>query len=132
MDTSPRKVIFLCGFVLLLLVLLNFVFIYAELFKYTPHIGIGFHLVGGFTVAFGVLYLFRLQMLLLQRYIQSIFMLGCVALAAVAWEGFEWVLSVFFFEKSLQCSLDNTMGDLYVGLAGGLLACVINYVKPLR
>ena len=132
MNSFARKIISLCFSTLLLIVFLEFIFIQAKLFKYVPHIGIGFHFVGGMAIAGISLYLFRSAMLLQKRYIQSIFMLGCVALSAVGWEGFEWVISTYFYNNNLQGSLNNTMGDLYVGLAGGVAVCVVNYWKPIR
>lgn len=134
MSTNPfaRKIVVLCFFTLLLLVLLEYVFIQAKLFKYVPHIGIVFHFVGGIVIAGAALYLFRSAMLFQKRSIQSIFMLGCVALAAICWEGFEWMFSTYFYNNNLQGSLNNTMGDLYVGLIGGVAACLGNYWRPIK
>lgn len=104
------------------IVFLEFLFIEVELFEYLPNIGIFFHLFGGFFVALFTYYFFQKSLLKLPWYLIGIFIVGVVCMAAVGWEGFEWVLGRIT-GSLYQASLDNTMEDLFVGLAGGLLAC---------
>jgi uncharacterized membrane protein (Fun14 family) len=106
------------------IVFLEFLFIEAELFHYAPDIGIAFHLFGGFFVGLLAYYTFQKSLLKLEWYLIAIFILGTVGLAAVGWEGFEWVLGRIT-GSFYQASVDNTMGDLFVGLAGGFIACPI-------
>ena len=121
MDIKAEKIVFVCCGVLLLLVFLEFLFIQLELFANFPHVGIFFHLAGGIAVGLGVYYLFLSHLAGLPWYIKACFIVGVVGLAAIGWEGFEWIFSKFYYDN-LQGSLDNTMGDLYVGVLGGCMA----------
>ena len=127
---SP-KLITASTIVLICLVCIEFVFIKFYLFHYAPHIGIVLHVLGG---CFSGLLLYGLGMDSLVRtpiVIQLIFVLGVVAIAAVAWEGFEWGVGMVF-NKRMQGSINNTMMDLFTGMVGGILACTwvyINYRK---
>lgn len=122
MDLKAKNIILVCCGTLLVLVFLEFLFIQLELFINFPHIGILFHLVGGIAVGLGVYYLFLPHLAGLPWYVKTCFIVGAVGLAAIGWEGFEWIFSRFFYHNNLQGGLDNTMGDLYVGLLGGCLA----------
>lgn len=104
------------------IVFLEFLFIEVELFEYMPNIGIFFHLFGGFFVALLSYYTFQKSLLQLEWYLIMIFIVGSVCLAAVGWEGFEWILGQLT-GSVYQVNIDNTMGDLFVGLAGGVIAC---------
>ena len=91
------------------------------LFEVLPHVGILFHLGGGIAVGIGIYYLFLSHLSGLPWYVKVCFIVGFVGLAAIGWEGFEWVISIFK-NNNLQGSLNNTMEDLYVGVLGGCLA----------
>ncbi len=104
------------------IVFLEFYFIEAGLFEYFPNIGIGFHFFGGFFVSVIVYYMFITALTKLDWYLIALFLIGTVCMAAVGWEGFEWVLSRIT-GSPYQVDVDNTMGDLFVGLAGGIVSC---------
>ncbi|MBC7450663.1 MAG: hypothetical protein H7259_04160 [Cytophagales bacterium] len=120
---------------LLLTVLLEFVFIKFHLFELLPHIGILFHIAGGVSMAVGIYYFYYLYMMRLPWFLQALFVIGITSMAAVGWEGFEWVLG-FYKGKRYQGSLQNTMEDMYFSISGGVLACIgilwIEYKKKKR
>lgn len=109
-------------FVLASIVFLEFYFIEKNLFEYFPNIGVGFHFFGGFFVCVIVYYTFVASLVKLEWYLVALFLIGTVCIAAVGWEGFEWVLGRIT-GALYQATLDNTMEDLFVGLAGGLVSC---------
>ncbi|MBC7450148.1 MAG: hypothetical protein H7259_01520 [Cytophagales bacterium] len=116
---------------LLGIVFLEFYFIETSLFDQFPHIGIGFHLFGGFFVGIICYYLFLNTLIRIDWHLVMIFIIGTVGLAAVSWEGFEWVLGRIT-GSFYQASVDNTMADLFVGLGGGLMACPIILFRNIR
>jgi uncharacterized membrane-anchored protein len=131
MDVASKKTLGWCSGILFLLLLLEFICIQAQLFEQLPHAGIVFHVVGGMVVGIGFYTLFQLQLKHLTHMLQLISVMGAVCLAAVGWEGFEWVFSLFY-HNNLQGSLNNTMGDMYVGLLGGLVAAMCIVIKERK
>lgn len=128
---SSPKLIIISTLVLILLVSTEFLFIVFSLFNYAPHIGIVLHVLGG---CFSGLLLYGIAMGSLMRtpiLLQLVFVLGTVAIAAVAWEGFEWCVGMIF-NKKMQGSINNIMLDLFMGMLGGLLACLWVYVNHVR
>ena len=121
MRLTDKKIVWLCCGILVLIVFFNFLFIQLLLFDVFPYAGIVFHLAGGIAFGIGAYYLFLLHLVGLPWYIIVCFIIGAVGLAAIGWEGFEWTFSQFYY-NNLQGSLDNTMGDLCVGLLGGCIA----------
>jgi len=121
MSIKSKRIILLCCITLILIMFLEFLFIQTMLFDVFPNAGIVFHLAGGVAVGIGFYYLFQSYLADLPWYVKVFFILGIVGLAAIGWEGFEWVFSIFY-HNNLQGDLNNTMGDLYVGLLGGCLA----------
>lgn len=124
MQVKNKQGILLSGSALVLIVFLEFLFIKLELFHNFPYVGILFHLGGGMAVGTGTYYLLMRQLIRQVWYIKAGFIVGIVGLAAIGWEGFEWTFSHFFYHNNLQGSLDNTMGDLFVGVLGGFLAAL--------
>lgn len=110
------------------IVFLEFLFIQAELFQYFPNIGIFFHLFGGFFVGLLSYYIFQESLLKLQWHLIMIFIVGVVCMAAVGWEGFEWILGRFT-GSPYQGGLENTMEDLFVGLFGGIFSCPVVLIR---
>lgn len=104
------------------IVFLEFYFIEAGLFESFPNIGISFHFFGGFFVSVIVYYVFIASLTKLDWYLIAMFLIGTVCIAAVGWEGFEWILSRIT-GSPYQVDVDNTMEDLFVGLAGGIVSC---------
>lgn len=115
-----KKILLVAIFVGIFLVSLEFLFIRFELFDYLPHIGVVLHIIGGLTVCFFFNYLFFKTNLKVGDLYRSIFLIGCVCLSAVLWEGFEWILG-YILHIPFQSTLDNTMLDLYTGITGGIL-----------
>ena len=109
-------------FILASIVFLEFYFIEKSLFEYFPNIGIAFHFFGGFCVSVIVYYTFIKSLVKLEWYLIVMFLVGTVCLAAIGWEGFEWVLGRIT-GSLYQATLDNTMEDLFVGLTGGVFSC---------
>ncbi|MBC7450237.1 MAG: hypothetical protein H7259_01970 [Cytophagales bacterium] len=107
--------------ILAITVFLEFYFIQYELFALFPHIGIFLHLIGGMCIAVGMFYFYYADTKPLNWFMQLFFIMGNVSMAAMGWEGFEWILSQFS-NNSYQGSVNNTMADMYLGIAGGLLA----------
>ena len=124
MQVENIRRVLLSGAALVLIVFLEFLFIKLELFHTFPYAGILFHLGGGMAVGTVAYYLFQSQLGNLNWYVKAGYIVGMVGLAAIGWEGFEWMFSHFFYDNNLQGSLDNTMGDLYVGVLGGCLAAL--------
>lgn len=106
------------------IVFLEFYFIEKQLFHDFPNIGIAFHFFGGFFVSVIVYYTFISSLVKLEWYLIATFLLGAVCMAAMGWEGFEWILGRIT-GSLYQADLDNTMEDLFVGLAGGLISCPV-------
>ncbi len=119
---KAKKIVLVCCIVLVLIVFMEFLCIQLELFDELPYAGIVFHLVGGMAVGVGIYHLFQSYLAALPWYIKGCFIIGAVSFAAIGWEGFEWAFTHFYYHNNLQGSLDNTMGDLYVGVSGGCLA----------
>ena len=61
-------------------------------------------------------------------FIEFVIILSIVSLAAVTWEFIEWTVD-YFWQLGTQLSLDDTMGDLVIGLLGGLCACALRIKK---
>ena len=128
---SSPKLIIASTIMLILLVSTEFIFMIFSLFDYVPHIGIVLHVLGG---CFSGLLLYGIAMGSLMRtpiLLQLVFVLGTVAIAAVAWEGFEWTVGIAF-NKRMQGSINNIMLDLFTGMLGGLFACLWVYVNHVR
>ena len=65
--------------------------------------------------------------------ISFMFVVSLVALTAVAWEFYEYLLDVFLPSEFLrQPSIKDTMGDLFLGLVGGSLGFLITKIKYLK
>lgn len=128
---SSPKLIILSSIVLITLVCIEFICINFSLFDYAPHLGVFLHLLGGcfsglLLYAFGMDSLIKIPIL-----IQLIFVLGAVAIAAVAWEGFEWAFGMAV-NKKMQGSINNVMLDLFMGMMGGIFACLWVFILYLR
>lgn len=125
---SSAKLIIATVLILFSLVCLEFLFMKFELFYYLPNIGIVFHILGGCCsglLMYGICMENIRQTPIL---IQLVFVLGSAAIAAVAWECFEWGLGILLSRK-MQGSINNIMLDLFTGMVGGTLACVLVWFK---
>jgi len=99
-----------------------------DLYKVFPWLDIPMHLLGGASIAVSAtLFLRYLQNHSLcgqmRKWIFHLWNMGLVSLAAILWE-FNEFLSDYFFHGSMQPSLADTMGDLFLGLLGGFVASI--------
>jgi hypothetical protein len=97
------------------------------------HVDKVMHVLGGVSIALSglsaVALLEQRGMLFIKSYfITVIIILALVALAAVNWEFFEYILDRTT-NTHMQPSIADTMGDLLAGLVGGLLVTFVGYFK---
>ena len=94
------------------------------------------HLLGGFSIAIS----FFLMIRILQKesflgkmhpLILFVFIISLVSTAAVLWEFAEFIFDKVFY-LSIQRSLEDTLGDLFFGLLGGIVGFLWSYPKALR
>lgn len=62
------------------------------------------------------------------RWIEATLIISLVATGAVTWEFYEW-LSDHYLGTRLQLTLDDTIKDLALGLAGGIISALVNAVS---
>lgn len=79
------------------------------------------HLFGGAIIAFGVFTLYYFRILRLKRSPSLLVVMSLVALIAVSWEIFQYVITV---ELPNDYVLD-TMTDIICGVVGGALGYII-------
>jgi len=87
------------------------------------------HALGGFSIAYGALHALRLSekknKMAIKNTLTKVFViLATVVFAAVVWEFYEF-LHDYFFGTLYQAGNADTMKDLFMGLLGGLLFCVV-------
>ncbi len=96
------------------------------------------HFSGGIVIAFCFILLLRIaqqekKIGKINLGILFIVILGLVALSAVSWEFYEYLLDIFSPAASLrQPSVADTMGDLFMGLVGGSVGFLIAKIKVLK
>ena len=83
------------------------------------------HILGGVFIAYSfsltVTYFQERKILSeLNVFTRSVFLFGLTSSAVVVWEFGEFMLD-FFFDTVAQLSLEDTMLDMFLGLAGGTL-----------
>ncbi|MFN8416195.1 MAG: hypothetical protein U0U66_07685 [Cytophagaceae bacterium] len=105
---------------LMCIVGLEFLFLEFEIFEYVPYIGILFHLAGGYWIAMFCKHVFYSSITSLPPIVYGLFLLGCVGLAAVAWEVFEFVIS-WNQDVPMNNSVACVIEDLIVGPLGGVV-----------
>lgn len=91
-----------------------------------PQTDIFFHFLGG--VAIGNGFINMLRQLSRQKafvtadvHVWRLLVVALVALAATLWEFHEYMID-YFFHTQMQPSIPDTMLDMFLGLAGGLVA----------
>ncbi|MCK9595610.1 hypothetical protein M0R19_00265 [Candidatus Pacearchaeota archaeon] len=110
-------------------VFLDIVFdIYAKF----PNFANVMHFSGGIILAFTFFpllnYLNKEGFLKLNRFMKFIFVISLIISVAVFWEFYEFVMD-YFFNVNWQPSLADTMGDLFLGMTGGIIAGMIFFRK---
>lgn len=129
--THPLKVIrffWLAGalFLLNLFILLGTKWYYAD-----NQIDIVFHFLGGLFIAKGFIALLadaqeRHALRIKDESFWRLLVVSLVGLAAVLWEFHEFLIDTYApFAVQMQPSLTDTMGDLFLGLLGGIVATYV-------
>ena len=102
----------------------NFIGMVFDAYLIYPWIDIPMHFLGGLSIAFtGTLFFnfFKEEGFIgINRRFLSVFLIvALVSLTAVLWEFYEFLM-FYFFGILMQPSLNDTIGDLFMGLLGGL------------
>jgi hypothetical protein len=115
----------------LIVFLCHILFIYgSDLYFIIPWFDNLMHFLGGASIgisAFLFIKAAQQEKLIgtLNPLIQILFSLGLVSLAAVIWEFAEYLGDYFvYYQGYFQPNLKDTMGDLFLGLVGGLITTV--------
>ncbi|MGN6647194.1 MAG: hypothetical protein ACTHJT_11770 [Cytophaga sp.] len=118
---NKKKLLIFSVVTLVLIVFLEFLFILKWWFSYFPHIGIFFHITGGIAFSAGVFAWFYGDLSDIKKIIQFIFVSGSAAIAAIGWECVEWILGAVRNRRFQGIGVDNTMEDLFLSMAGGVI-----------
>ncbi|HUT39715.1 MAG TPA: hypothetical protein VM011_00100 [Gammaproteobacteria bacterium] len=111
-------------FPLSVLMVLHSLFVYMDVYS-IPHLDSAMHFIGG--IALGI-FIFGMMGHAIRRgwcpdpgkMIMLVLIVSLVALGAVCWEIYEW-LSDAYLGTHFQLTLDDTVKDLVLGLAGGIV-----------
>lgn len=92
-------------------------------------VDIPMHFLGGLAISYTIICfigLFREKNILLlkNKWIFSLVVVGLVALIAILWEFYEFFMKVTF-GLDMQPSLNDTLLDLFMGLLGGLAGSLL-------
>jgi hypothetical protein len=101
-----------------------------------PQIDIPFHFIGGFAIAYflnGGLHILEERKILppLQAWVKLGLLLGLVSTTALFWEFAEYLADTFF-GTFCQLSLEDTLLDLLLGLLGGILFLLPQFIRACR
>ena len=113
-----------------LVYLLNYILLnFANAAYWSFPIDIPMHALGGLSIAYvasRTLWLLgKKNVLIVKSALVKVFIiLATVAFAAVVWEFYEF-LHDYFLGTRYQTGIGDTMKDLFMGLLGGLLFCVV-------
>tara|TARA_B100000315_G_C14185812_1_gene411060 strand:+ start:186 stop:587 length:402 start_codon:yes stop_codon:yes gene_type:complete len=101
---------------------------FLELYAIFPWFDILMHIIGGMSVAFAYFftlkYFERRRYLKLNTFFMLLFVVSLVALTAVLWEFYEFILT-FVTGMSFQGNLQDTISDFFFGILGGLTLVII-------
>src|SRR3989338_2381038 len=91
------------------------------------------HFIGGIAIAISYVLLLKIaqkekKIGEMNIWMYYLFIISLVALTAVTWEFYEYVLDVVLPTHLRQPSIKDTMGDLFLGLLGGSLGFLIGKV----
>jgi len=101
-----------------------------------PQIDIPFHFVGGFAIAYflnGGLHILKESKILppLQAWVKLGLLFGLVSTTALFWEFAEFLADRFLGTAS-QLSLEDTLLDLLLGMLGGMLFLLPQFIRACR
>jgi hypothetical protein len=102
---------------------LHLVLVLVNIYRKCPWLDIPTHFLGGVFIAYSfslVLTYLQQEKILSEMSVlsESVFLFAFTTTAAVFWEFGEFALD-FFFDTSVQLSLEDTMLDMFMGLVGG-------------
>jgi len=104
-------------------------------YLYYPRIDIPMHFFGGMSIAYAYLGLMgdleQKKHFTADPWLKNLFIVSLVAFTAVAWEWYEFILSIGL-DIITQPSEADTMKDLLVGTLGGLVWCLLNKLNTSR
>ena len=86
------------------------------------------HFSGGVILAFTFFpllnYLHKENYLVFNKFVKFVFTISLIISVAVFWEFYEFIID-YFFNVNWQPSVADTMGDLFFGMFGGIVAGLI-------
>lgn len=107
--------------------LVGFYFVSAKAGFYPayPRFDIVTHFLGGMAAAIFFTIIFERELLKTDLFFAALFILASTAFAGVVWEFFEWWMDHYLMPmipnmRISQFSLNDTLGDLFVDMLGGL------------
>jgi hypothetical protein len=104
---------------------LNFVFDIYTRFSWFDK---AMHFSGGIVLAFTFFpilnYLHKEKYIILNKFVKFVFAISLIISVAVFWEFYEFVMD-YFFNVNWQSSVADTIGDLFLGMLGGIVAGLI-------
>lgn len=89
-------------------------------------------LSGIFTFILAYIILDKLNLVTNSKFLNIIFCLGFVAIIAICWEIFEYIVDNLLnvdLQHNLTTGVNDTMGDMIVALSGGIIATIYYYFK---
>ncbi len=111
-----------------ILFLLSWIFYFGGIFEYVFWFDDAMHILGGLFVGctyFFILSYFEVRKSLeLNKFFKFLFVVSLVALTAVFWEFYEFVLALLT-PISTQPSLEDTLFDLFLGVIGSFFALFV-------
>lgn len=109
-----------------------FLYLVLDIYKRLPGFSNIMHFLGGVILAitfFSFLnYLQREGDLKINKLMNFIFVISLVISVAVFWEFYEFVMD-YFFNVNWQISVADTMGDLALGIIGGITVTLVFLLK---
>lgn len=112
----------------LVLILHAFLLFFSDVYVAFPWLDIPMHLLGGFSAGyffiFSLSYFRREKNMKFNKFFAVLFVISLVLFIAVMWEFLEFSLEIvtgFNFQGTLQ----DTMGDLFMGIIGGIVSTIV-------
>jgi hypothetical protein len=127
MTRNHQKIISTAGLVLLLFIF--FGSIPSNLFVRVPWLDIPMHFLGGFFAALFVVAFFGAGIEKMTFIQKMVFITGAAMIVGVGWEWFEWVIDTFI-KTNFMGNRNDTLFDLVMDLAGGLVVAAAAIIKP--
>jgi len=117
------------------LIVLIIHFLSWPVYDYWPRFDILMHFLGGFSIAFMSvdLYKYFLKKHKTMRTPRTILFFGLfsfITLIAVLWEFHEYLLD-YFFQLKTQLSLADTIGDIFMGMLGGYIGLSLIFINQI-